>query len=87
MVSVFWAPILATRLTVFPVAVQGAEAPGEISSALALANALTDELGLQALIASWPGRWLSGGPAGIQRRIRCQSHFCQRATRRLGGRS
>ena len=50
MVSVFGRRFPATRLTVFPVAVQGPEAPDEISSALALANALTDALGLQALI-------------------------------------
>ncbi|MEC7894139.1 MAG: exodeoxyribonuclease VII large subunit [Pseudomonadota bacterium] len=55
MVSVFGRRFPATRLTVFPVAVQGAEAPGEISSALALANALTDELGLQALIVGRGG--------------------------------
>ncbi|MEC8740142.1 MAG: exodeoxyribonuclease VII large subunit [Pseudomonadota bacterium] len=55
MVSVFERRFPATRLTVFPVAVQGAEAPGEISSALALANALTDELGLQALIVGRGG--------------------------------
>ncbi|MEC8454603.1 MAG: exodeoxyribonuclease VII large subunit [Pseudomonadota bacterium] len=55
MVSVFRRRFPATRLTVFPVAVQGAEAPGEISSALALANALTDELGLQALIVGRGG--------------------------------
>ncbi|MGB1401591.1 MAG: exodeoxyribonuclease VII large subunit [Pseudohongiellaceae bacterium] len=50
MVSVFGRRFPATRLTVFPVAVQGPEAPGEISYALALANTLTDTLGLQALI-------------------------------------
>ena len=55
MVSVFGRRFPATRLTVFPVAVQGAEAPGEINSALALANALTDELGLQALIVGRGG--------------------------------
>lgn len=55
MVSVFGRRFPATRLTVFPVAVQGPEAPGEISSALALANALTDMLGLQALIVGRGG--------------------------------
>ena len=55
MVSVFGRRFPATRLTVFPVAVQGPEALGEISSALALANALTDELGLQALIVGRGG--------------------------------
>ncbi|MEC7606827.1 MAG: exodeoxyribonuclease VII large subunit [Pseudomonadota bacterium] len=55
MVSVFGRRFPATRLTVFPVAVQGPEAPGEISSALALANALTDVLGLQALIVGRGG--------------------------------
>ena len=47
--------IPGTRLTVFPVAVQGPEAPGEISSALALANTLTDTLSLQALIVGRGG--------------------------------
>ncbi|MGB0230987.1 MAG: exodeoxyribonuclease VII large subunit [Pseudohongiellaceae bacterium] len=55
MVSVFGRRFPATRLTVFPVAVQGPEAPGEISSALALANTLTDTLGLQALIVGRGG--------------------------------
>ena len=55
MVSVFERRFPATRLTVFPVAVQGPEAPGEICSALALANALTDTLGLQALIVGRGG--------------------------------
>ena len=55
MVSVFGRRFPATRLTVFPVAVQGPEAPGEISSALALANKLTDTLGLQALIVGRGG--------------------------------
>ena len=55
MVSVFGRRFPATRLTVFPVAVQGPEAPGQISSALALANTLTDTLGLQALIVGRGG--------------------------------
>ena len=55
MVSVFGRRFPATRLTVFPVAVQGPEAPGEISSALALANTLTDTLGLQAMIVGRGG--------------------------------
>ena len=55
MVSVFGRRFPATRLTVFPVAVQGPEAPGEISSALALANTLTDTLGVQALIVGRGG--------------------------------
>ena len=55
MVSVFGRRFPATRLTVFPVAVQGPEALGEISSALVLANALTDVLGLQALIVGRGG--------------------------------
>lgn len=55
MVSVFGRRFPATRLTVFPVAVQGPEAPGEISSALALANTLNDTLGLQALIVGRGG--------------------------------
>ena len=55
MVSVFGRRFPATRLTVFPVAVQGPDAPGEISSALALANTLTDTLGLQALIVGRGG--------------------------------
>jgi len=55
MVSVFGRRFPATQLTVFPVAVQGPEAPGEISSALALANTLTDTLGLQALIVGRGG--------------------------------
>ena len=55
MVSVFGRRFPAARLTVFPVAVQGPEAPGEISSALALANTLTDTLGLQALIVGRGG--------------------------------
>ena len=55
MVSVFGRRFPATRLIVFPVAVQGPEAPGEISSALALANTLSDTLGLQALIVGRGG--------------------------------
>ena len=55
MVSVFGRRFPATRLTLFPAAVQGPEAPGEISSALALANSLTDDLGLQALIVGRGG--------------------------------
>ena len=55
MVSVFGRRFPATRLTVFPVAVQGPEALGEISSALALANVLSDGLGLKALIVGRGG--------------------------------
>ena len=55
MVSVFGRRFPATRLTVFPVAVQGPEAAGEITYALALANTLTDTLGLQALIVGRGG--------------------------------
>ena len=55
MVSVFGRRFPATRLTVFPVAVQGPEASAEISSAVALANSLTDALGLQALIVGRGG--------------------------------
>ena len=55
MVCVFGRRFPATRLTVFPVAVQGPEASGKISSALALANALSDTLGLQAVIVGRGG--------------------------------
>ena len=54
-VSVFGRRFPATQLTVFPVAVQGPEASSKISSALALANTLTDTLGLQAVIVGRGG--------------------------------
>jgi exodeoxyribonuclease VII large subunit len=48
--SVFNRRFPATRLTLFPVAVQGKDAPGEIVGAISLANRLRDKLQLQALI-------------------------------------
>lgn len=48
--SVFNRRFPATRITLLPVAVQGADAPGEIVRAIELANAHQDKLGIQALI-------------------------------------
>ena len=48
--SVFNRRFPATRLTLFPVAVQGKDAPGEIVGAISLANRLRDNMQQQALI-------------------------------------
>ncbi|MCY3730703.1 MAG: exodeoxyribonuclease VII large subunit, partial [Rhodospirillaceae bacterium] len=48
--SVFERRFPATRLTLFPVAVQGEQAPHQICQAIESANALRGKLGLEALI-------------------------------------
>ncbi|MDA1371877.1 MAG: exodeoxyribonuclease VII large subunit [Proteobacteria bacterium] len=48
--SVFKRRFPATRITLFPVVVQGTDAAPEIVRAIAMANQLRDKLGLQALI-------------------------------------
>ena len=53
--SVFNRRFPATRLTLFPVSVQGKDAPGEIVRAISLANRLRDKLRLQALIVGRGG--------------------------------
>lgn len=53
--SVFARRFPATRITLFPVAVQGKEAPGEIIRAIASANRLREKLGIQALIVGRGG--------------------------------
>ncbi len=50
MVSVFSRRFPAIRLTVFPVTVQGADAPQDICAAIELANRLSNKLGIEALI-------------------------------------
>tara|TARA_B100001057_G_scaffold436291_1_gene467248 strand:+ start:3982 stop:5367 length:1386 start_codon:yes stop_codon:yes gene_type:complete len=55
MVSVFGRRFPATRLTIFPVSVQGPEATVEIGAAVTLANALANTLGLQALVVGRGG--------------------------------
>lgn len=53
--SVFARRFPATRITLFPVAVQGKDAPEEIVRAIALANRHRDKLQLQALIVGRGG--------------------------------
>lgn len=53
--SVFKRRFPATRLTLFPVAVQGKAAAGDIAHAIAMANRLKDKLQLQALIVGRGG--------------------------------
>ena len=53
--SVFARRFPATRLTLFPVAVQGNQAAAEIVQAIALANRYRERLGLQALIVGRGG--------------------------------
>ena len=53
--SVFKRRFPATRVTLFPVAVQGSDAAPEIVRAIAIANRLRDKLGLQALIVGRGG--------------------------------
>ncbi len=53
--SVFARRFPSTRITLFPVAVQGKEAAGEIIHAIALANRLREALGIQALIVGRGG--------------------------------
>ena len=53
--SVFARRFPATRITLFPVAVQGKEAPAEIVRAIQLANVHRDKLQLQALIVGRGG--------------------------------
>lgn len=53
--SVFARRFPATRITLFPVAVQGKEAPAEIVRAISLANKLRDKLQLEALIVGRGG--------------------------------
>lgn len=53
--SVFARRFPATRITLFPVAVQGKDAPAEIVRAITLANRLRDKLQLQALIVGRGG--------------------------------
>lgn len=55
MVSVFGRRFPSTRLTLFPVAVQGADAASSIVAAIALANRLKDKLRLEALIVGRGG--------------------------------
>lgn len=55
MITVFERRFPATRLTVFPVAVQGNSAPGDITRAINLANELSDSLHLEALIVGRGG--------------------------------
>ncbi|MEX2131868.1 MAG: exodeoxyribonuclease VII large subunit, partial [Pseudohongiellaceae bacterium] len=50
MLTVFRRRFPATQITLFPVAVQGAEAAANITHALQLANRLADKLGIEALI-------------------------------------
>ncbi len=54
-VSVFQRRFPAIRLTLFPVAVQGAAAAAEIADAIALANRLREKVGVQALIVGRGG--------------------------------
>lgn len=54
-ISVFKRRFPATRLTLFPVAVQGKDAAAEIARAIALANRVKDKLQLQALIVGRGG--------------------------------
>lgn len=55
LISVFARRFPAIRLTLFPVAVQGQAAAGEIVAAIELANKLQNSLGLQALIVGRGG--------------------------------
>lgn len=55
LISVFGRRSPTTRLTLFPVAVQGIQAPQEIVRAIANANRLAEKLGLQALIVGRGG--------------------------------
>ncbi len=55
LLSVFGRRFPATRLTLLPVAVQGASAAAEIAAAIATANRLRDKLGLEALIVGRGG--------------------------------
>jgi exodeoxyribonuclease VII large subunit len=54
-ISVFGRRSPTTTLTLFPVSVQGAQAPQEIVRAIASANRLADKLGIQALIVGRGG--------------------------------
>ena len=54
-ISVFCRRSPTTTLTLFPVSVQGAQAPQEIVRAIASANRLADKLGIQALIVGRGG--------------------------------
>ncbi|MED5412989.1 MAG: exodeoxyribonuclease VII large subunit [Pseudomonadota bacterium] len=53
--SVFERRFPATKITLFPVAVQGADAPGEIIRAIELANQHQQKLGIEALIVGRGG--------------------------------
>ena len=53
--SVFQRRFPATKITLFPVAVQGADAPGEIIRAIELANQHQQKLGIEALIVGRGG--------------------------------
>ena len=55
MITVFRRRFPAIRLTLLPVAVQGAEAAGEIVRAIETANALAGKLGIEALIVGRGG--------------------------------
>ncbi len=60
--SVFERRFPATRLTLFPVAVQGEQAPHQICQAIESANALRGKLGIEALIVGRGG----GSPEDLQ---------------------
>ncbi|MFM1896798.1 MAG: hypothetical protein RLZZ385_1872 [Pseudomonadota bacterium] len=53
--TVFRRRFPATRVTIFPVAVQGSDAPAQIRRALELANTLATSLGIEALILARGG--------------------------------
>lgn len=55
LISVFRRRFPATRLTLFPVSVQGQAAAGEIAAAIATANRLSERLGIEALIVGRGG--------------------------------